>query len=278
MSDNKILLNLNLLDSLSLDDVKHYMSKALLPYKNQVGIAEYKFFGLGERENLNNWKYDEFNYRINEYGFRIDELLADCDIGAFGCSYTFGQGLPIEMLWCDILSKQLKMSCQNYGVPGASLPSVLDIFCIVTKHVKIKKAIILLPSYNRIQIAKHNEKNELGILTCIPGNRSVYNQFFGLDEENIVRYIPDDEMIKQTKNSLYLAEYVAKSREIQLYVSSWDRNTYNLLENMNFTYLTLLPEWTSKQDCINDKARDNRHPGPKHHRNFSEIIIPYICK
>ena len=284
MPDYNSLAKLNVLDSESLNDVKYYMSRALLPNKNQVGIVEYPYFGLGEEENLDKWKYPHFTYKINEYGFRIEDMQYKSDIGAFGCSYTFGQGLPLEMLWVTLLGQKLNQTIQNFGMPGASLMTVLDIFSIVTKHISIDKAVILLPAMSRIQVAKFNNKNELGLLNCIPGASGLHNQTFGLDEENLYKHLPEDEIVKQTKNAIYQAEYIAKQRNIEIFVSSWDNKTYSLLQKMRLSSMQLITQWsqsygwTIQQEPINDKARDNRHPGPKHHSNFAEIILPFLSK
>lgn len=269
------LLKLNISNSKSLDDVKYYMSKALLPDRFQKDVVEYDVFGIEEKKS-SNWKYPDFTYKINQYGFRIENISDSCNIGAFGCSYTFGQGLPLEMTWSKLIEEETKTKVLNFGVPGISLISVLDIFCIVTKHIKMQYAVILLPSYSRFQVAKYNKKNELGILSCIPGSPGFYNSSYGIDEENIFKNLIEDDLVKQTKNSLYHAELIAESRNINLLISSWDRPTHELLQQMHFRYIKLLPPWSSRQDFINDKARDNRHPGPKHHISFSEQILPFL--
>lgn len=274
------LLKLNMFDSSSLDDVKYYISKSLLPYTDQRDMAEYPYFGLGEEENLDKWHHPNFVYRINKYGFR-NELMPlyiqqFADIGAFGCSYTFGQGLPNDMLWHSIVAKKLNKTVLNFGNPGASIVSILDIFAIVTKHIKINTALILLPSYNRLQIAKISDYNELGILSCVPNSRGRFNSFYGFDDADILKVIPEDELVKQAKNAIYQTEFLAKTRNIKLFFSSWDLDTYTCMEEMSLTHAKLLPVWYSPQDLTDDRARDYRHPGPGHHKFFADRILPII--
>lgn len=267
------LLNLNTLDSQSLEEVKHYITAARW---NKKEIQEYQFFGSGEEENLDKWKHGHFTYRLVHYGFRMDKLPIDSDIGAFGCSYTFGQGLPSYMLWHELLAKNMNMSSLNFGICGASIPTILDIFNIVTKHVKLKHAVMLLPSVHRVQIAKIHEDMGLAFLNCNPNHDSIFNQTYDFNEKEIWKIMPDEEIYKQMKNALFQSEMLAKSRNIKMYISSWDDHTYQLLKKINFKYIKLLPVWYSRQDIINDKARDNRHPGPFHHSFFAEQILPTI--
>lgn len=272
------LLKLNLYNSSSLDDVKLYISKNLLPHKNQAGMVEYEYFGLGEQENLDKWLHPNFTYSINPYGFRFNtfELLKGANIGAFGCSFTFGQGLPTCMLWHDIIGKYLDKSVINFGTPAASISSVCDIFSIVTKHIKIDSAIMLLPSYSRLQLAKYSDNEELGILNCVPNTRGRFNSIYRIDDLEILKMIPDDELLKQAKNSIYQAEHIAKERNIKLFVSSWDLDTYRSLEQMDLYHAVLMPIWQSSQDLTKDFARDYRHPGPKHHKSFADNILPIL--
>lgn len=272
--NNDNLCKLNILDSTSLDHVKYYMVPYLLPKNTVDGIREYQYFGLGEEKFEKN--FESFSYKINQYGFREERNETTIDAGAFGCSFTFGQGLPGHKLWHQIIANNLNKTIYNFGIPGCSAQTVLDIFCIVSKHIKMKNALILLPPYNRFQLAKYNANNNLFLLSCIPGHAGLLNKELGIDESEFYKIFPDEEFVKSFKNSVYLAEHIAKQRNISISISSWDLQTYNLLLSMNFSNARIMPQWTSPPNISNDRARDGRHPGLEHQKLHALKFAPFL--
>jgi hypothetical protein len=278
---NKIL-SINLFDSIRLEDVKQYMPASILPPENQ-SMIEHEYFGLGERENLEKWNYPNFTYVVNSNGFRENSIPDKIDIGAFGCSYTFGQGLASDMLWHKVLGNNLNKQVYNFGVAGSSIMSIADIFCIVSKHIKMSHAVFLMPSYTRVQVAVTNKNKKTkyisAILSLNHNSRSVFAEALGFDEENFKKYIPDEELIKQAKNSIHLISHMGKLRGIKCYFSTWDLQTYHVLQRV-VNSDALLPKWTSKYTVKggldSDLARDRRHPGPKHHIDFATEILPFV--
>ena len=135
----KTLLNLNQFDSQNIDEVTLYT--------HNFGVSkqrEFQFIGPEEEQNYNNWKYEQFTYKLNQYGFRIENMCSKVDIGAFGCSFTFGQGLPTNMLWHDLVGQIRNKSVHNFGICGASILTILDVFNIVTKHITTKDAFFIV--------------------------------------------------------------------------------------------------------------------------------------
>lgn len=268
VTNYKTLLNLNPFDSQTLNEVTYYT--------HNFGISrqrEFQYIGKEEEEYSSEWPHPPFSYKLNEYGFRIDDMQNKVDIGAFGCSYTFGQGLPTNMLWHNIVAEIRSKSVYNFGICGASITTILDIFNIVTKHIQMKDAFFLLPPYTRNQISKINDDNNLAFLNCIPGHKSMFNEAYNFDGSNLLKVLPEEELLKQIKTSLYVSEVIGKMRNINMYVSSWDDLTWHLLKQIDFKYIKLLPVWYSRVDLSeSDKARDGKHPGPGHHRFFANLI------
>lgn len=269
---------LNLLDSSDITDVHHY-SKLESKQLGNVGsdIAVYDFYSIDDLKYADQWPHEQFDYRINNHGFRYNETPPAVDIAVFGCSFTFGTGLPAHMLWHNILADSRNETCLNFGIPGASIKSITDVFCIVSKHIKIKKAIFLLPSNSRIQIAKtHPSEEKVDYLSAIPGHDSKLCAYYNLDTNGLYKYLPDEETMKVAKDQVYLTEYLAKNRGIDLYYSSWDPTTYELLSKMDLKHSTLLPPWWTPVELVEDKARDNYHPGPGHHKYWFNDIKELI--
>lgn len=272
---NEDFTSLNLLNSKSLTDVRRYSTT---DWGNDFTGYTTDFFGQDDMTHADKWSYQQFDYVINHYGFRGGPIPNETNLAAFGCSFTFGSGLPDYMLWHDILAKEINVPCVNFGQPTCSIESIVDIFLIISKHVKMKHAVILLPSISRLQIAKkHPDYDFVSYLNVMPTYISKINEMFGVDVDNIYRGIPDEEIYKVCKNQLYLLDHIASERGINVYLSSWDSETYNFIQQLNLKAV-ILPEWKSPslEFANTDLARDCKHPGPKHHQLFVDNIKSYI--
>ena len=274
---NDSFAKLNLLNSKSLNDINRFTNIDAIIDDQTSWVAEY--WGNADLKYADDWSYGPINYRINKFGFRGDELPNETDIAAFGCSFTFGTGLPESKLWHNLLATELNKSSINFGLPARSIQTIIDIFLIVSKHIKIKNAIFLLPSISRIQIAKtHPNVNVINHLNCCVDYKSAINKTYGIDEDIIYRAIPDEEMYKNCKNQLYLLDYLSKDRGIQCYVSSWEPGVYDFITRLDLTSVIVLPNWISPslEYAKADLARDKLHPGPAHHSLWMNKIKDYI--
>ena len=276
---NQEFAQLNLLDSKSLYDVKPF--SVYLPNPNSHPHAGYvlDYAGHGELENAEKWLYEHFTYNINTYGFRNPEFENETDLAAFGCSFTYGTGLADRMLWHSILAKDLNMHVTNFGLPARSIATIVDVFLIVSKHIKIKHAVFLFPSISRLQIAKKHVQNDyIGYLNTCVDYKSALNESYELNEDYIYRAIPEEEMHKICRNQVYLLEHMARLRGIKVYISSWELETYNFLKKLNLNSAILLAPWMSSsiEFANDDKARDGKHPGPKHHLKWANEIKDMI--
>jgi hypothetical protein len=272
---NQEFAKLNLLNSKSLEDIRQWSTTDC---KTDISWITH-YWGNADIKNADKWQYEQFDYSINEFGFRGNSLPNETDLAAFGCSFTFGTGLAENMLWTNILAKELNKTSINFGLPARSIQSIIDMFLIVSKHIKIKNAIFLLPSLSRLQFAKmHPTDNDVNYLNTCVDNRSELNKIYGLDEDSIYRAIPEEEMYKICKNQLYLLDYISKERNINVYISSWEQQTYDFLKQLELESVQILPMWTSStmEFASKDKARDNHHPGPLHHLKWVDEIKGYI--
>jgi hypothetical protein len=195
----------------------------------------------------------------------------------FGCSFTFGYGLPVSGLWHTLLGQTLNQSVANFGINGLSATSAIDVFLIASNHIKIKKAIFLLPQFERYQITKTDvSTGEINYLNIIPNHNSRLCNCYGVDSEQIYKAVPEEQMFRDVRNSLYIAEHIANQRNIDVYVSTWSNKSYKLLEQMNFSHMKLLPEWRHPTEIGIDVARDGKHPGFKLNQYFANLITPHI--
>jgi len=273
------LLNLNVVDS-DIQDIKSYTVLTTRPdlrSKNNNITKKINVWSLQEETNKHTWKFDDFDYNISSLGFRDRELSSHITLAAFGCSYTFGQGLPENKIWHRLLDEE----SYNFGQPGASIKSITDIFAIISKHIKIKNAVFLLPSYLRQLVAAEKlYDSNVNLIPVLPNYNGMFQQDYNIQTDSYYKYMPDIELLRRMKDDLYMLDFLSKIHDIKTYVSSWDRPTYNHINSMSFNNLKVLPEWTSPniEKDKQDLARDRFHPGMSHHKYWAEQIQDIVCK
>jgi len=272
---------INLFDSESLEDVAPYIRSGGAMDISKIGQPqEFEYASYDDIKYAPDWEYPHFGYSINKYGFRTtNDIPKEIDIAAYGCSFTYGLGLPESMLYHTLLGNELNKSVINFGINGASIQSIVDVFLITSKHIKMKQAIFLLPSFDRCQIAMSDLiTNQLFYMSLIPNFIPTTAKEFGLNGDMIYKYVPDEERIKNFVNSMYLLDYISKIKDIKVYVSSWEEKTHDILKNLKFNNNIVLPRWESKsgEQAATDLARDKKHPGPVHHKQWVDIIKDFV--
>ena len=283
------LLQLNLFDC-PLDRVKFYTVASTRPdlvTKSGNLLPQVSVFTTLEKENKDSWEYEDFDYKLSLLGFRdknlVDDADFDIDLAVFGCSYTFGIGLPQNAIWYNQLGSNL--TTYNFGQPGASIKVIADIFHIVSSHMKIKKAVFLLPNYTRSMVAYNNPERQkdsdvefVHLMPNMPRLSTLFEQY--QDIHNIhYKYTSDAEFIRNMKDEVYLIEQMSKYKNIELFMSSWDEPTYQLLSRMNLRYANILKQFTWPTDpSAKVLARDKMHPGIAHHKYWANQIRNIVCK
>jgi hypothetical protein len=272
------LLNLNPYKC-DLNATKFYTICSTRPDLNITSRKVISIFSRPELQNAHDWKYETFDYDISQYGFRDIDLPEVVDFAAFGCSFTFGQAMPLNKLWHKILTQQTNLTSYNFGQPGTSVKAIVDIFNIVSRFIKFKKAIFLLPNYLRqLAATQHKISDTQMLLPLLPNYQGKLQENYDIDIDNYFKYVPETELIRIFKDNLFALEDIAKQRNIQIYLSSWDRKTYEILSSINFSTANLIPEWHAGNvpDYQTDLARDKQHPGFRHHEYWANEIKRYI--
>lgn len=267
----------NILDSTSLVEVKNYTITGLYqrPINNPIFV---NYASPNDIKYASEWEHENFGYNLNEYGFRCGSLPNTIDIAVFGCSFTFGTGLPENRLYHQILGERLNVPVYNFGLPGVSIKSVVDNFLILSKHIKIKKSIFLFPIYQRTQITSYNDtKSDIFHISIMPNQNSILLKSYGYDSDHVFKALPETELLKNMRDSIYLLDKIAEERSVSTFYSSWDIDTYRKICLMKLKG-KILPEWASKNylHATTDLARDKSHPGFTHHQNFADKIIEFV--
>jgi hypothetical protein len=220
-----------------------------------------KYFSEEEKNNSKNIWPEDFSYYMNDMGFRGTYPSIDNKrLFAFlGCSIAFGQGLPEQQTYADLIARHYDKKYLNLGIPGASIHRIALTFSAATRIWDIETAVINLPPFtrlhyvdtsNRLQsiLLTHNTDQEDIEAVRIAVLKNFSNQFLVSDSIDAIQWIID----------------IAKSKNIKLILSSWDTDTVQLIKTgFNLDILTF---------NMIDKARDE-HPGVLSHKAFSNDVI-----
>lgn len=238
---------------------------------NNEHFDEYSSFGwidfLSEEEKNNSTSNDQekFKYYINDIGFRgkYPNTSNEGVLAFFGCSIAFGQGLPEHEIYADLVSKHCDKQYLNLGIPGAGCHRIALTLSAASKVWNIKTAIINLPPFTRFHyIDKTNH------LQSILLSHKVEQPEIESIRIDIVKDFSDQFLLSQAVDSIQWMMDIAKSKNINLILASWDEDTIQLVKTaFNIDILKF---------NIVDRARDG-HPGVLSHNAFANDIINILA-
>lgn len=276
----------------SLEIFRRNIFNDILPieYGNgKVGPGRHKYLQPHEeKQSIKAFKdgltsYDPFNtfeYVINNYGFRgVNKPVLDKkNISFFGCSFTFGVGLPEEDHYVDMIGKHFNIDTLNFGIPGGSASRIARTFYLVSQYQKMDLAIFNMPHFGRIEYPVHHNKGK-PILVNIVLNFNHISPEEDAVRSKLSNALSDEYLIYDFLRNISFIESVAKLRNIKTVFTSWDIPVHNLLSTYFKDEETkLLPWFQFVEYKTNEKARDGSHPGIKSNIDFTNRSIPYIEK
>lgn len=189
----------------------------------------------------NNWINSRFTYDFNSLGFRCKEFTHEPSIMFLGCSYTMGLALPVETIWPELISKQLKMNCANFGISGSSSDTAFRLCHGYIDIIKPKLVIFMVPPSIRFENVNDNRVSNVII------SNPQYTDFFklwGIDDNN--------SYFNNEKNILAI-KMLCHERNTKLIVVKYD-----------------------ELHCSNSLARDLAHWGVESHNIFSNKLLEQI--
>lgn len=227
---------------------------------------------------------DDIEYHMNKDYFRCDDLENISKnnkpvLLAFGCSFTFGIGLPEHETWPVILSKMIKektgedVTVVNFGSPGSGMDEVSRLSNYI--HLFNVKYISCLkpPSYRK---------------TYISGDNIIKS--FHVNCEPDIHDKKSDKTLYKLLNSIaalhpqtleYKEEIVNKKLES---IAKIINVPYSIISSQN-NILNQNPDWATLDKTLNlmknkyditkltDFARDCQHPG-----NIYQLTIAHRMK
>lgn len=123
-----------IIDGTKLDPCEHWKQLGLIPpyFKNGWPDVE-QFIPSDTEDKYKNqpadfkefWDKIPMDYVINSWGFRSPEIDDSKKLlPFFGCSYTFGIGMPVEHTFPYLMSKELGIDYVNFAIPGGGYDGV----------------------------------------------------------------------------------------------------------------------------------------------------------
>ena len=241
---------------------------------NNEYFDEYSKFGwipyISEEEK-NSTTDTSFSYYINDIGFRGTYPSVDDKklMAFFGCSITFGQGLPEDKIYADLIARHYNKQYLNLGIPGAGCHRIALTFSAAVRVWDIETAVIMLPPFRRFHYCDDANHLQSILLTSTEEQDDLETI-----RKDIVKHFSDQFLASQAIDAIQWIIDIAKSKQIKLVLATWDLETRQLV-NLAFDLDTLVFN-------IIDRARDG-HPGIESHQAFADTVIKsltsgtYIC-
>lgn len=217
------------------------------------------------------YPYD-ISYRLDEYGFRNELNRDEFDIACFGCSVTFGDYLPIDYVWPNVLAKKMNVTTKNFGLSGIGHEMIVDLFMATAYKFKFKNAIIVFPHSSRIlSWDAHPTANGARLARdTIRADKIATTT----DVRKLYESLSTAHFLGSMHRAIAQIDFIARLLDIKVLYSTWaDRHTGNndmtYYEELELTTDDILPKFNNI-----DKARDKLHPGKVSHEKWiSESII-----
>lgn len=222
--------------------------------------------------------YDTFfQYSYNSCGFRDSEIEFEADICYFGCSMTYGLGVPLEARFSNIVDKEFNFKSNNFAISGISSEETLKLFIKFNQFVKMKRAVFLFPDIYRYCLPiQLSTETEYGYFNMHPEFRDIYNQPEVLQIAKHFYHLPDSFFIDKFRICLHTIIEFARINNIELFLSTWAEGHQSLIEDLdhdNVSILNPLVLDSRARDCF---IKPVGHAGIIPHKNFALDLIEKI--
>jgi hypothetical protein len=248
-------------------------------------IETIKWFGKDTYENYikngnKDYGTEDIDYEMNEYSFRTssetNNIKKKNTIACFGCSQTFGAGLPWNETWPSILNKFIgnEWDVRNYGYCGASNDMISR--CIHNYTIKYNPSYICVffPETLRMELFSQNKNDFDNFLPTEIDQIKKYNlekwKYY-----RAYREIANEEngMYNFIKNFKFI-DMLCKTKNIPWFWSTWAHSVFFSKDNFKQDFLRLDNYIKDLEDIESylDVARDGRHFGKNTCKKIAEAF------
>ena len=234
-------------------------------YINSFEIEDTK---VAMKNQLSKYYEDDVMYHVNQYGFRGNiDFTTKNNIATFGCSVTYGVGLPESDTYSKLVASSLNKNLYNFGAPGSGIGKMCRYFSSTSDWFDYDTALFVFPNLYRVEHPTIDHENLVIGRNLLPSDET-YTQL-----KTTFMYLDDEHFFVDLYRNLNHILSVAASKNIKVFFSSWDDLTYKHLKK----YLgkdsdKLLPPFNDKRVTVSF-ARDGKHSGGELHKNFANKII-----
>jgi hypothetical protein len=237
----------------------------------------------------------DHEYRLNKNFYRTNNFKKNIDgqsILFSGCSFTFGVGLPENLIWTSMLADKLNIDKENMfniGVGGASIHSTIkDIMLFIRKYGKPKKIFILFPEVSRDLIYRVFNKDNIDIVQNVLYRSNYLEESEDNAKKYILNYVHENNILRYS-TMIGIFEEFCKESGIDLLWSTTIKYDYDTFKLLNFKYIAknfvdFLDVYRNNSKNIEnvhnlpfwDVADDGQHPGTAYHYLLSESFFKEI--
>lgn len=249
-----------------------------LNFNGQI-IKSVNWYCDEEKEEYNiegnkEYKPSDVLYEINEYGYRTSKETNDFFnenlVACFGCSNTFGYGLPWSETWSTKLNDKLGVDwcVKNYGICGASMDTISRLIYNYTISHKPKIICCFFPEIFRMELFSDDKLSNFTPVYSKHQNKKIYQNYINIINEDFGVYM----FVKNFK----FIETICKLNDIKFYWSTWSKTIFHFNDEMTKIFLNENGIKVVEHDthfCNQPKARDNGHFG----REVNEKIAQGFC-
>jgi hypothetical protein len=230
----------------------------------------------------NLYKPDSFNYTFNSNGFRCDEfdLPSQLPILFLGCSFTEGEGLPVDKSWAYLILEYIRHTTNktipywNLAMGGASIDMNAAMLATFVDQLKPKYIFYLRPPWMRRTVFVE----KLHIQNWLPNYANPYNNSWQIPEYFNKSLVHEPFAIQQADRSLTIIDLLAERYRTKVFHFPWQlgesENTIQpSIERLKNFHQMKVP-WLPNVDM----ARDSLHPGPATHRMVANRLWEFDLK
>jgi hypothetical protein len=203
----------------------------------------------------------DFRETWNSTGMRqAHEISTDVDCCFYGCSMTWGTGVPDTAVWANQLARSMNWSYNNFAVPGVGQEECANLFMVTGRMVKMRSAIFMLPDPARVtQAFKLDGSFQYHCIGGAPNNTGVINDLKQFHKDYIS--LPNEYFYNKALRNLEIIARLAELQGIRTLVATW-AGTLPQVHNLK---AVLVPR------AGDDKtARDKNHPGCEWHTKIAQ--------
>jgi hypothetical protein len=202
-----------------------------------------------------------FTYQHNEWGFRSGAIQRTCDVCFYGCSQTYGEGVPESTRWTDVVAQTHALSFNNFGIKGIGNDSILEVFWATSQHVKMKTAVFMLNGLYRPLVVLGNGKIVEYHNMTANMDTSVRTQLDLAYYKDTLLRMPDEYFEHINAQAIIKIRQLCKLMGIRAIFSTWHQSHYTNLLKVHARLPIIMAPRPREEWRYDTPARDKSHLG-----------------